>query len=81
MGGIKNVRRGVEPANALRKLPVTLYHREEQMAMDSWIEVYEYLVTVMRDAERRADFYRQETERLKDRWPSSLSGWRLRATF
>lgn len=35
--------------------------------MDSWIEVYEYLVTVMRDAERRADFYRQETERLKDR--------------
>lgn len=35
--------------------------------MDSWIEVYEYLVTVMRDAERRADYYRQETERLKDR--------------
>lgn len=35
--------------------------------MDSWIEVYEYLVTVMRDAQRRADFYRQETERLKDR--------------
>ena len=35
--------------------------------MDSWIEVYEYLVTVMRDAQRRADYYRQETERLKDR--------------
>lgn len=35
--------------------------------MDSWIEVYEYLVTVMRDAERRADFYRLETEQLKDR--------------
>ena len=35
--------------------------------MDSWIEVYEYLVTTMRDAERRADYYRQENERLKDR--------------
>ena len=35
--------------------------------MDSWIEVYEYLVTTMRDAQRRADYYRQETERLKDR--------------
>ena len=35
--------------------------------MESWIEVYEYLVTVMRDAQRRADVYRQENERLKNR--------------
>ena len=35
--------------------------------MESWIEVYEYLVTTMRDAQRRADYWRQETERLKDR--------------
>lgn len=35
--------------------------------MDSWIEVYEYLVTTMRDAQRRADYWRQEAERLKDR--------------
>ena len=35
--------------------------------MDGWIEVYEYLVTTMRDAQRRADYWRQEAERLKDR--------------
>lgn len=35
--------------------------------MDSWIEVYEYLVTTMRDAQRRADYWHQEAERLKDR--------------
>lgn len=35
--------------------------------MDSWIEVYEYLVTTMRDAQRMADYWHQEAERLKDR--------------
>ena len=35
--------------------------------MDSWIEVYEYLVTTMRDAQRRADYWRQEAQRLSDR--------------
>ena len=35
--------------------------------MDSWIEVYEYLVKTMRCAQERADYWRQEAHRLSDR--------------